>query len=383
MRLGSFIALGLAVTAAAGSAHATPPKRAPKLTVVRIMSDAGQALIHDRTRGEYVVVREGQTLSGFVVTEVDEDQVVLTTPTDPPTHYVMPLVTAATAAASASKPAEAASVADPYGAEPAWGWGAGFGSGPESGSASAVIDPYAEEPPRGSFGSGTAESGTPGSFGSGTAESGTPGSFGSSAAESGTTTVLAPEGSRAASPIEVTSPASEPPKTADAGKATEPTKTAESAATGPVKPTEPTKTAESAATGPVKPTEPAKAAESAKATEPTKVTESAKATSGSRVTRAIDRDDFDRAMGDFHARSKEIVLSVEDRGIRIVDLSRGSFFSRLGLQKGDLVVSVAGHSVRDPDEAALVYVELSRVREFDAVVDRAGTPLTIRYQFSK
>jgi hypothetical protein len=306
VKLAQLTALMLLLPAAAGIASANAPKRAPRLTIVKIMPDAGQALIHDRNRGDYVVVRQGDAVGELVVSEVEDDQVVLTASGEPPVHYVLPLIQ--WPEPPTSQDARAAGAPGP--ATPMWGWGttakpapvaptpSAPASAPTAAPATDVIDPYEID----------------------------------DAAEF--------------------DEASEPIHAADAAAVTAPMQ-APSATTQPPKATAPT-----APTAPV-----------------------AASTTPAVVSRTIARDEFDRAMSDFHARSKEIAVRVEDRGVRVVKLAAGSFFERLGLKKGDLVLTVAGRGVLSADEAAIVYVELSRASEFDVSLERAGATMTIRYRF--
>ncbi len=97
----------------------------------------------------------------------------------------------------------------------------------------------------------------------------------------------------------------------------------------------------------------------------------------------VSRREFDRALGDFHARGKEIRVEKAAQGLRIVDLAAGSLFDRLGLSRGDLILSVAGRQIRNTDEAALVYVDLSTAAKFDVVVMRNKRRRTLRYRFTK
>jgi hypothetical protein len=47
------------------------------LRVVRMLPDAGQALLYDRTKGTYVAVGAGEAVEGFTVDSVEDDEVTL------------------------------------------------------------------------------------------------------------------------------------------------------------------------------------------------------------------------------------------------------------------------------------------------------------------
>ena len=286
---------------------AKPRRPAPRATVVKIMKESGQALVLDRNRGEYVVVKRGDTVLGHVVSDIENDQIVLSTPTDPPLHYVLPLVADAKVSPRA-KSAEKQPPNTPYAAP----------------SATEVQDPYA------------------------TAGSADTGDVLDPYDTASVPTVLAPENSRVgqSKPPDSSKPRDTPAPTAPAPTVRDPYGSKPAS-----KKSAPNKTA------------------------PTKVANEQSVT--------ISRAEFDTALSDFQARSKEVQLGLEKRGVRIKGVSKGSFVARLGIRKNDLILTIAGHSVRNADEAAIVYVELSDAREFDLVLERNGAKHTIHYTFIK
>ncbi len=94
----------------------------------------------------------------------------------------------------------------------------------------------------------------------------------------------------------------------------------------------------------------------------------------------IVRADFDAALSDFPARSKEIQIAVETGGIRLRAVSRGTIFERLGLRQGDLVRSIAGNRVLSIDDAAPVYARLLSADSFVIEVERAGARIDLRVE---
>jgi hypothetical protein len=113
----------------AGGAHAG--SGAPQLTLVEVF-ETGQALVYDRSSGEYALVREGSELQGFTVEGLDADQLELVRQDEPGRHYIVTRAVrrpdvAASPPASApvavrappavASPREPGTPMDPYGAD--------------------------------------------------------------------------------------------------------------------------------------------------------------------------------------------------------------------------------------------------------------------------
>jgi len=274
------------------------PVRAPRATVVAIMSGAGQALVYDRDQDEYVVVRKGDRIQGFTISSIDPDQVVLrgtekgrffvlTLPHDDPA--VGPKNTRnAGRAVGASKPKAVServrlAILDPYGLAP-------------------LDNPYT-------------------------------GPFN--------------EVSAAGTPASTKAPGLTPP-----------------ALTPRKSPLLSTKPALAAATN----------AKSAKAAaKPAPLIEK----------RKISRKELDAALSDFYSLGKEVKLEMTVSGVRIAAVSRGSFFDRMGLDSGDVVDKIGGKRIRNADDAALIYVELTSAKSFTVELDRRGVPVTLKFTVTR
>ena len=71
MRLCSAV-LFVALTGGAAFAGSKVPLR-----VVRVMPDTHQALLYDKTQGTHVLVEQGKSIDGYLVEDIDEDEVTL------------------------------------------------------------------------------------------------------------------------------------------------------------------------------------------------------------------------------------------------------------------------------------------------------------------
>ncbi len=307
--------------------RADTPKT-PQATLAAVMEGAGQALLYDRIQDTYVLVRVGDWFQGYRVGAIERDQLILTAPPSP-IQFVLPKVSDLIRLDDAAHPVQPAGRSgpqpkvtrldpskltplDPYG-EPAgkvidpYGKPAGkvidpYPEKPVDPYADQVLDPYADQP---------------------------------------VTTVVAPEGSRAASTDGLAvAPASPPPVLAPTTEVT--------------------------------PSQPAPAATPAPApaAEPERV-------------HPLTRAEFDAALDDFDSLSKEVQLSVGRNGVTIAELAPGTFLHRLGLRKGDRVLRVAGQPINDLDAAAAVYARLMVVDEFTVAVVRDRRTVTLRYRFTR
>jgi hypothetical protein len=98
----------------------------------------------------------------------------------------------------------------------------------------------------------------------------------------------------------------------------------------------------------------------------------------------LSRREFDRALSDFHSLSKELELEpASGGGFRVAQVGRGSYFHRIGLRKGDIVLEVAGIKLKSIDDAASVYAQVASSKRFEAKLLRRGQPLIIKFRFSR
>jgi PDZ domain len=116
-----FMRLALFVALASGTAFAG--SKVP-LRVVRVMPDTHQALLYDKTQGTHVLVELGKSIDGYVVSDIDEDEVTLTTDSGSEVVLAAPdwhrheTPAAAKPATAPQDPYAAEAPQDPYG-EPA------------------------------------------------------------------------------------------------------------------------------------------------------------------------------------------------------------------------------------------------------------------------
>jgi C-terminal processing protease CtpA/Prc len=95
------------------------------------------------------------------------------------------------------------------------------------------------------------------------------------------------------------------------------------------------------------------------------------------------RAEFESALSDFHALSKELKLALREDGVEIVELAPGTLFHRLGLRAGDRVLQVAGQPVRDHETAAAAYSRLMAADEVEVVVARGAREVRLRFRFAR
>jgi len=296
------------------------------------MPTAGQALLFDRIQGEYVVVRTGDFVQGFRVDEIEPDQVVLTHPDAPSRFYVLPVVSelrpmgerTVRCSTSAETPAPKV-VSAPH-------------------SDLDLIDPYAQN----------SASDTDSYPGSGTIP-----------------TVLAPPDQRASTEPATTPERPGQPATTTAEPGSEP-----ATAGQPSAPPAPGGDA-AAQPSPRGDTSRPRAIDV-----PATVVQPPAETTPLEESRTIRRAEFDRALADFHALSKEVQISIRAGEVHIEGIASGSYFHRLGLRKGDVLVNVAGQPVGSLDAAASVYAKLMTTTRFTVVVKRGARRVTLHYRFT-
>lgn len=68
------------------------------------------------------------------------------------------------------------------------------------------------------------------------------------------------------------------------------------------------------------------------------------------------------------------------RGLALYGIRRTSVFAALGLQNGDVLVSLNGDPVADPERMLEAYARLRRATETRALIERRGAPLTLVYR---
>ena len=101
-----------------------------------------------------------------------------------------------------------------------------------------------------------------------------------------------------------------------------------------------------------------------------------------RVERTVEitRAELNAALSDFDALGREIQVERADGGgVRVVGLSRGSFFHRTGLRERDVVRSVAGVRLTTIESAAMVYARVQASDGFDVEIERGRQRVKLTY----
>jgi hypothetical protein len=98
---------------------------------------------------------------------------------------------------------------------------------------------------------------------------------------------------------------------------------------------------------------------------------------------SVHRKRLDAALSDFSRIEREVAMSIGSGGVRLDKVAKESFFHEMGLRDGDVVKKVDGTAIKGLDDAAAVYARLGKAKKFTVEIERAGAPLTLRYQITK
>jgi hypothetical protein len=330
-----FVGAALLLTLATVSASAEDSKPADSrpttkvpLRVVRMLPDANQALLFDKTHGNYVAVGAGQAVDGFTVNAIEDDEVTLMsdsgavvvlaapahrrradTGSDDETQPVAKPVVAKAAPAPADPYGPEPQPADPYAdmTAPSAGNDVRVVEAPSTATATPMVSP------------------TP--VGTPTVVTPTP---------VGTPTVVAP--TVTPTPVVTASPTPPPAKVADEAAALAAVMTGSPAPAIPATVT---------ATVPAGPT-------------------------------VIAHADVSAALANFGALAGAIHGGFTADGLHIDAVAPGSLFAKAGLRAGDVIASVDGKPLRSLDDAANLYARASTARTLTAQIVRSGSPVTLR-----
>ena len=313
-------------------ARADAPPRAPRATLIEVLRGGKQVLVLDRATGEYAVMKLGDSIQGFRIAAIEDDQMILVGPGKPERHFVIPLLDRTPVPPPKAPLATGdTELADPYAtskappatsAAPTTGAPAGEG----------VMDPY-----------GPAE----------------------------IPVVVAPEKSRAAAPDAI----------AGASAAASPSAPTSTPPAAPA-PTPAPATAPAAALPPVPAAAPTTAGPAAPHSA-TAAPSDPKAGAARSEKRRLSRKELDRALSDSAALTREIKIErATGGGILVADLAKGSFAARAGIEKGDVVRRVAGHAIDTVDDAASAYAALLEAKQVVVELERRGARLHITYQLT-
>lgn len=295
--------------------------------LVKILADSRQVLLFDKTKGSHVLAEVGQSIDGYTVDDIDDDEVILVTATGK--EVVLTLPVAAPEPVAAKKPAPTRAPAKPV-AAPADPYAAPAGEAP--------VDPYAEPAVR-------------------------------SASAAPLPAILPPLGTElGAAPADPYPPA---PARAKAAPATPEITVPD----GPAK-AAPDFVADALANdGVVVPAAPkAKPAVVA----PAAVEEPEAAPAAVITPTVLSRSELNAALGDFTKLSSMLRGSFTKDGARLEAVAPSSVFAKAGLRAGDTVTAVDNMQIRSIDDAADLYVRAPQTRAANIQILRAGKPMTLR-----
>lgn len=333
------------------------------LRVVRMLPETHQVLLYDRNRGTHVAAEVGQDVDGFIVDEIDGDEVTLVAPSGAEVILTAPDMSwrrraAERRAARSGKAAAAAPAAAAASRE----------LGP--------VDPYADP----------ASPGAPAPAG------------GASAA-----TAASPATPAATSPATPAPTSAAAPLTAGEGGVRVASATGDAAAIVPADPyaqVEPGITAFADAVGASSPAgapatpAPASRAVAAPETRPDAKVDAAAglaaAATGSPAAAApaspasnaatftVARGEVDAALADFGATAVTFDAAFVTGGLRFDHIAKGTILAKLGLQDGDVLASVDNQPVRSLDDAASLYARAGTTKAATLYVVRGGKPVALK-----
>lgn len=321
----------------------------PRASVAAIMQDAGQALLWDGTRGEYVVVRAGDAFHEFRVSVVGAEQVVLSRGNQ---HFILPRTSDTSNLANRGQPGAAvtvplqADVVDPYAA-------GGSVSRPAPGFAIGALPPVVAPSPGGAPVMGMAP--------------------------------VDPYGSPAKPPV-LFSPDELAPSS---GPAVLDPYAPSAAPAAPAAPSLPSSLLESRVKAmprkSAEPSPPVAASDTPRVTSmPRPVVQSQNEASSLRDEQhSLSRREFDATISDFHALGRDVTVTQVADGVRVDEVAPSSLPYRMGVRPGDIVLDVDGKKIRNMNDAAAIYARLMDADQFAVKVKRDAGIVTLRYRFTR
>jgi type II secretory pathway component PulC len=380
------------------------------LRLVKILADSRQVLLFDKNKGSHVLAEVGQTIDGYTVDDIDEDEVTLVTTSGKEIVLTLP---APAVEAPAKKPTRAPAKAvlvpaDPYAAP----------------AAEAPVDPYAEPavrsvaapsalpailPPLGAEGpivdpnaapadpyaaaaaaaaTRSAATFVPPADAAPVRELGSDPNSTDAAPADPYATKTAPSFAPPAAPADPYATAPAPKKAAkpvkgaaDVGAFLPPGTSATDAKPAPavappaIAPTIPAVDDPYAADdepAPAPKARPVVVAPPAPALDPD-------APPAPVITPTVlSRSELNVALGDFNKLSSMLRGSFTKDGARLDSVAPNSVFAKAGLRAGDVVTAVDNAPIRSIDDAAELYVRAPQTRAANIQLLRGGKPMTLR-----
>jgi S1-C subfamily serine protease len=97
----------------------------------------------------------------------------------------------------------------------------------------------------------------------------------------------------------------------------------------------------------------------------------------------IPRADFDREISNVGALADDMTVARAPRGgFYLTSLRPGSFFERIGLRPGDVVLRVDGRPINAVEDASAAYAWLKVTDHFAVDILRSGRLVRLRYVIS-
>ncbi len=84
-------------------------------------------------------------------------------------------------------------------------------------------------------------------------------------------------------------------------------------------------------------------------------------------------------LGEMQSAFMKTARVVPGKGIRLQRASQTTVLSQLGLKKGDMITTINGHDMTQPDSAMEAYGKLKTSKSVQIVLERDGKPMTIDY----
>lgn len=304
------------------------------LRLVKVLAESRQVLLFDKTKGTHVLAEVGQTIDGYTVDDIDEDEVTLITASGKEIVLTAPVLAPEPAKKPTRTPAKVVPApADPY-------------AGP---AADSPVDPYAEPAVR------------------------------SVAAPSALPAILPALG--AEGPTDPYAPAPAPKKAAPPAKggadvgAFLPPGTSATPAAGPAVAQQPAPLVDDPYAVDDEPA-PAPRARPVVVAPPALDPDAPPAPVITPIV--LSRSELNVALGDFNKLSSMLRGSFTKDGARLDAVAPNSVFAKAGLRAGDVVTAVDNAPIRSIDDAAELYVRAPQTRAANIQLLRGGKPMTLR-----
>ncbi len=342
------------------------------LRLVKVLADSRQVLLFDKTKGTHVLAEVGQTVDGYTVDDIDEDEVTLITASGKEVVLTLPAPEAPATKPTRAPAKATVAPADPYAAP----------------AGDAPVDPYAEPavravaapsalpamlPPLGAEGPIVDPNAAP------AVDAGPADPYAAATQSAATFLPPAPADPYRAGPAP--KKAAKPTRgAADVGAFLPPGTSAVDAVAAPaakpaIAPPAPAVDDPYAADdepAPAPKARPVVVAPPAPALDPD-------APPAPVITPTVlSRSELNVALGDFNKLSSMLRGSFTKDGARLDSVAPNSVFAKAGLRAGDVVTSVDNAPIRSIDDAAELYVRAPQTRAANIQLLRGGKPMTLR-----